>query len=68
MKTNAYFILSSILTYTGFACLLAVWIVLTLGAFGVLGAAFVPLFLGLLVLGGLFLVIGEKFFEAFLKN
>ena len=68
MKTNAYFILSSILTYTGFTCLLGAWIILTLGAFGVLGAVFVPLFLGLLVLGGLFLVIGEKFFDAFLKN
>ena len=68
MKTTALLILSNIFTFSGFACLLGVWIVLTLGAFGVLGAAFVPLFLGLLVLGGLFLVIGESLFEAFLKN
>ena len=68
MKTTAYLILSRILTYSGFACLLGAWLVLALSAFGILYAVAVPLAVGLFFLGGLFLVVGERFFDAFLKN
>lgn len=68
MKTTAYLILSRILTYTGFACFLGAWLVLALSAFGLLYTVAVPLAVALFFLGGLFLVIGESFFNAFLKN
>jgi hypothetical protein len=68
MKTNAYFILSSILTYSGFVCMLGAWLILALSAFGILYSVAVPLAVGLFFLSGLFIVTGEKFFEAFLRN